>query len=111
MKEFAKSFYNSKKWERCREAYISERMRIDGGLCEECRERLGYIVHHTITLTEDNINDPNIALNHEYLSYECKSCHDKHEGHGVNNKREALLVMFDEEGQPVPLPPEIKSQN
>lgn len=108
MKEFAKAFYKGRAWKLCRKSYIEKRRMIDGGLCEECKERLGYIVHHTILLTEDNINDPGIALNHDYLSYECKLCHDKHEGHGVNNKGEGLLVMFDEDGQPVPLPTENK---
>ena len=109
MKPFAKSFYKSKAWKQCRESYISERIGIDGGLCEVCKKRLGYIVHHKITLTESNINNPVISLNHEHLSYECKSCHDEHEGHGVKNKSQGLLVVFDENGQPVPLPPKTES--
>ncbi len=60
-KEFAKAFYNSKKWKQCRAAYIAHRQAIDGGLCESCHEAPGYIVHHKIELTPDNINDPDIA--------------------------------------------------
>ena len=61
-KEFAKAFYNSKRWKDCRRAYIAKRIAIDGGMCETCHEVPGYIVHHKIELTPDNINDPDIAL-------------------------------------------------
>lgn len=61
---FAKKFYNSKAWKSCRAAYIAERVAIDGGLCETCGLVPGLIVHHTVWLTEDNVNDPDIALNH-----------------------------------------------
>lgn len=108
-KEWAKSFYNSKQWERCRESYRQKRIRIDGGICEVCRKNLGYIVHHKITLTPENITNPEVSLNHELLSYECKECHDEHEGHGVGRKGTGLLVSFDKNGQPVPVPP--KKQN
>lgn len=70
-----------------------------------CHDKPGYIVHHKITLTPDNINNPDIALNHDLLSYECKDCHDKHEGHGIRNMGTDLLVDFDENGQPVPKSP------
>lgn len=102
-KEWAKQFYNSKKWDRCKASYKEMRIRIDGGLCEVCRENLGYMVHHKIMLTPENINNPEISLNHDYLSYECKKCHDQHEGHGVGQKGAGLLVMFDENGQPMPM--------
>ena len=104
-KVWAKSFYKSKAWQRCRESYIAERIMIDGGLCEVCHNNLGYIVHHRTHLTPDNINNPEIALKHDNLSYECKECHDKHEGHGIGNKGMRLLVIFNADGQPVPLPP------
>lgn len=100
-REFAKAFYNSKKWKRCRESYIAQRTMIDGGLCEECHKELGYILHHKITLTSDNISDPEIALNHNNLMYVCKDCHDEYEGHGVGHSKVKLLVKFDEYGQPV----------
>lgn len=109
-KEWAKAFYNSDKWQQCRKSYIAERMLIDGGMCEICHENLGYIVHHKRHLTSVNINDPDIALNHNNLSYECKDCHDKHEGHGIGRRGNGLLVRFDREGQPVPLPPENKTR-
>ena len=70
------------------------------GLCESClkkgRIRPGKIVHHTIYLTPENINDPNVSLNWEYLRYDCQDCHniEHHEKHSVL----ADGLMFDELG-------------
>ena len=103
-KPWARPFLHSKPWLTCRAGYIQERIRIDGGLCEICRTNLGYIVHHKILLTPDNINDPDIALNWEHLSYECKACHDQHEGHGVGS-RTTLVCIFDDDGNPIGIDP------
>ena len=99
--DFAKEFYHSRRWRRCRAAYIAERIKIDGGLCEICQERQGYIVHHKIMLTQENISNPCIALNHDHLAYVCKPCHDLEEGHGVRRK-DLPLLRFDERGDPIP---------
>ena len=101
-KEWAKAFYNSKRWTRCRDAYISKRIATDGGLCEECREKPGYIVHHKIMLTQTNISNPDISLNEDNLEYVCKDCHDLFEGHGLN-KGIRPLCRFDADGQPISL--------
>lgn len=98
--EFAKPFYNSRKWRKCREAYIEHRRAIDGGLCETCQSELGYIVHHKIVLTPDNINDDTVTLAFEHLEYDCKNCHDTFDGHGLNKAAKPLCV-FDETGQPI----------
>ena len=100
MKDFAKAFYQSRQWKDCRAAYIAARIQIDGGMCEVCHENPGYIVHHKTKLTPENIHDPSVALNPDLLSYECKACHDAHEGHGLN-KAKPLRCAFDAEGQPV----------
>ena len=101
VKDWAKSFYTSKKWCACRASYISTRMATDGGLCEVCGREQGYIVHHIVPLNETNISDPLIALNHENLRYECKQCHDDEEGHYLDAKGvKRLVCMFDENGQP-----------
>ena len=76
-KEFAKAFYNSKQWKRCRAAYIAHRVLIDGGMCESCHDEPGYIVHHKTELTPDNINDPDITLSFRNLKYDCHVCHQK----------------------------------
>lgn len=102
-KEWAKYFYNSKRWKRCKDAYIANRILIDGGACEECGRQQGLIVHHEVILTPDNISIPDISLNHERMKYVCKSCHDKYEGHGVGHKKAEPLCMFDESGQPISL--------
>ena len=101
-KEFAKKFYSSKAWLKCRELYIQNRIQIDGGMCETCRERLGYIVHHKVKLTPQNINNPEIALNHKLLKYDCKPCHDEEhykDMHGTERKEPRCV--FDPDGQPM----------
>jgi hypothetical protein len=100
MKPWAKKFYKSAQWQDCRDSYIAERKATDGGLCEVCHDQPGYIVHHKIMLTPGNIDNPDIALNWGNLSYECKACHDLHEGHGVLNVTPACCA-FDIEGNPV----------
>lgn len=101
-KEFAREFYDSGQWRKCRKAFISERISIDGGLCQRCHERLGYMVHHTIMLTPDNISNPDISLNHDLLEYVCKACHDREEGHFLYRKKKRQgRCIFDEKGNPI----------
>lgn len=102
-KEWAKAFYKSAKWIKCRNSYIKQRVQTDGGACEECKEQQGYIVHHEVLLTPDNINDPAVSLNHANMKYVCKDCHDAYEGHGVGHRKEKPLCIFDESGQPISL--------
>ncbi len=90
VKEWAKSFYKSKAWRDCRDAYFIYRH----GLCERCG-RPGLIVHHRIYLTPQNINDPNVTLSFENLELLCSSCHNN-EHHSTDATAEGLL--FDENG-------------
>lgn len=94
---FAEAFYKSTRWRKCRAAFIADRMRIDGGLCQMCRDEPGYIVHHKVWLTPQNIDDPDVALNPANFLYVCDGCHNKIENDGGN------LYYFDEQGQPQPL--------
>lgn len=96
-KEFAKSFYNSKIWKECRESYISKVF----GQCEICGEP-GYILHHKIELTPENINDPTITLNHSNLQYLCLDCHNKI--HGIDTEVTREGVCFNEYGEVVVCP-------
>ncbi|QEK12590.1 HNH endonuclease [Crassaminicella thermophila] len=96
-KEFAKAFYKSKAWKKCREAYIKSVY----GLCERCGKP-GYIVHHKILLTYQNINDPDITLNWENLEYLCQNCHNQEHHRNCKATREGL--MFDGEGNLVQSP-------
>lgn len=76
-KEFAKPFYKSAKWRKCRQSFIAHRISEDGGLCEICHDKTGLIIHHKEKLTPDNIDDPDIALNFDNLMYVCLDCHNK----------------------------------
>ena len=101
-KEFSKSFYRSKKWKSCRDSYIAKRIMIDGGLCERCHEEPGYILHHKVTLTEYNISDPDISLNHCRLEYLCKKCHDLEHYDDIHPRNGKRTAIFDAYGQMIP---------
>jgi uncharacterized protein YlaI len=75
-REFAKEFYNSKAWHKTKNAFIKSRIATDGGMCQECHDRPGVIVHHRHWLTPSNINDPDITLSWSNLEYVCHNCHD-----------------------------------
>lgn len=95
MKPWTENFYTHAAWRQCRESFIAERIGIDGGLCQRCRQRLGYIVHHRIELTPENIRNQDISLNHANLEYLCHECHnEEHEVFQPADRR----VMFDEDG-------------
>lgn len=68
----AKGFYKSSAWQKCRQSYIYS----VHGLCEHC-EGPGYIVDHIIEINIENVNDPDITLNHDNLQYLCTPCHNK----------------------------------
>ena len=95
MKDWAERFYKGSAWQKCRESFISGRIGIDGGMCQRCRQRLGYIVHHRIELTPENIGDAGIALNHGNLEYLCFECHNRE--HDVFQPA-ARKVLFDDDG-------------
>lgn len=94
-RDFAKSFYKSAAWQRCRDGFIAYRRSIDGGVCQRCHDQPGYIVHHKIYLSPANLRNPQIALNFDNLEFVCLDCHNlEHQG----GKR--LLCGFDENGRP-----------
>jgi 5-methylcytosine-specific restriction endonuclease McrA len=98
-KEWAKSFYKSKEWQECREAYIAE----VNGLCERCLENgkvnPGKIVHHIEYLTPDNINDPEITLNFDNLEYLCLDCHNEEHGVGASAEVVRQGLKFNKHGE------------
>ena len=75
MKEFARAFYKSAAWKKCRAGYA----KAAGGLCERCLERglcePGEIVHHKTELTPDNIHNPAVTLSWDNLQLVCRNCH------------------------------------
>lgn len=76
-KEFAKAFYRSSKWKKCRRDYITR----CAGLCEMCLQdgiiKHGDELHHKIHLTPDNITNPDITLNEKNLIFLCREHHQK----------------------------------
>ena len=90
MQPWARWFYKSAAWRRCRDAYYKARF----GLCERCGGP-GKIVHHRIYLTPQNIHDPDVTLNWENLELLCQTCHNaEHASYGVT----AEGLAFDENG-------------
>lgn len=99
-KEYARSFYKSIEWRRCREGYI----KAVSGLCERCLSKgklvPGKILHHIKYITPENINDPYITLNWDNLEYVCQDCHNI-EHHGTDTEIRDD-VMFDTDGNLIP---------
>jgi 5-methylcytosine-specific restriction protein A len=100
-RKFSRSFYDSPAWRKCRKAFISKRISIDGGMCEICHDVPGYIVDHIKEITPDNINDTGITLSWSNLQYLCLNCHNKKT---FGNKDEQRYY-FDEDGMVRELPP------
>ena len=90
MQEWAKRFYKSLAWRRCRDAYFIAKH----GLCERCGGP-GKIVHHKVYLTPQNIDNPAVSLNWDNLELLCQECHNK-EHH--RDRATAEGVRFDEDG-------------
>ena len=99
--QYARPFYDSLAWKRCRASYIQKRIKIDGGLCEACHLRIGYIVHHKTMIDETNVNDVEVTLNHDNLQFVCKACHDRMENHFVRSSSTKVRYEFDQFGQPI----------
>ena len=93
MKEYAESFYKGAAWQRCRRGFIRNRQMIDGGMCQECGERPGVIVHHRVPITPETINDPYITLDWRNLEYVCHRCHD--EIHDRTSRLPAGMVRYE----------------
>lgn len=92
--EFAKGFYKSKEWQKCRSFVLMR----DRYLCVRC-EAPAEEVHHKIHLTPKNIGDANISLNPENLISLCKECHfEEHKADKARGIRKANgLVDCDDE--------------
>jgi len=75
-KVYAEKFYHSPIWKATRDSYIES----VHGLCQICLSKgkitTGYIVHHLIELTPENINNPEVSLNQDNLQYVCLNCHN-----------------------------------
>ncbi len=96
-RDFAKKFYASARWQRCRKAYGDSVFWV----CERCR-RQGTIVHHKKHLTPYNIDDSNLACGFDNLQLLCIDCHNAL--HGSANVLQNNLY-FNERGDIVERPP------
>lgn len=97
-KEYAKSFYNSAAWKKCKTSYIKSVY----GLCERCGKP-GYIVHHKKHISRNSINNPDITLNHDNLKYLCLDCHNAE--HEFNRQKKSATkdgYKFNNKGELVP---------
>ena len=84
-------FYASKAWRE-----LTYNLKIErGGKCERCGARplhfSSLIGHHKIELNNDNVDDPNIALNPNSIEIICHRCHDK-EHYRFGNKQNVYIV-------------------
>ena len=96
--DFAKQFYDSKRWKDCKRIFINQRIQEDGGLCQQCHELPGYIVHHKILLTPENIQNAEISLNTDNLEFVCNNCHNKIH---LVERYDLNISGFDKFGQPI----------
>ena len=101
MKEWAKSFYKSKAWKKCRASFLASKFYI----CERCNEA-AIIAHHIIYLTPENINNTSITLSWDNLEALCKDCHNKEH---MSKEVTSDECVFDVDGNLVLKSPPIKS--
>ena len=84
-------FYTSKTW---RDLSYSLKIKANGK-CNRCGETLldfGKLIgHHKKELTEDNVDNPEIALNPELIEIICHLCHNK-EHRRFGNKQNVYIV-------------------
>lgn len=96
-KDYAKSFYKSTAWEKCRDGYMASKHYI----CERCGG-VAVICHHRKHITPFNISNPNITLNWDNLEALCQTCHnEEHRSKGATAKG----LMFTADGDIVKRPP------
>lgn len=70
--EYAKVFYNSSKWIKCKDGFMKSKHYI----CERCGG-IAKICHHKKYITPVNIDDMTITLNWDNLEALCQDCHNK----------------------------------
>lgn len=91
------TFYKSKEWEKLLKIIKMERVNDDGQIiCWHCGKPIvrayDCIGHHTIFLTEDNVNDAEVSLNPSLIQLVHHRCHNKIHNKLGYTKREVFLV-------------------
>lgn len=88
------SFYNSRAWHKCKEAYLSK----VNHLCERCLENGIYepavIVHHRVHLTEENYGNAELMFGFDNLEALCLAHHNEEH---FGKKRERRWKFIDGE--------------
>lgn len=74
-------FYKSAQWENFRRAIINERTNENGDvICAHCGRPIvrayDMILHHTVELTKDNVNDYAVSLNPDLIELVHHKCHN-----------------------------------
>lgn len=89
-------FYASKQWRGLREWLIVERH----GVCDHCGKDFStdtsqLIAHHKEHLTDDNLKDPNVALDPQNIEILCAHCHAlEHREKGFIKKRKQVFIVY-----------------
>lgn len=91
------TFYHSKEWERLLKQLRIDRLNNDGEIiCEYCGKPItrayDMIGHHKEFLTEENVNDIEISLNPENISFVHHRCHNFIHNKFGYKQREVFLV-------------------
>ena len=91
------TFYHSKQWQKLLEVIKMDRLTEDGQLiCWHCgkpiTDKYDCIGHHTIFLTEENVNDAEVSLNPELIQLVHHRCHNRIHNKLGHTKREIFLV-------------------
>lgn len=91
------NFYKSKQWQKLLEVIKIERLDSDGNIiCQYCNKpivnKYDCIGHHTIFLTEDNVNNADVSLNPDNIQLVHHRCHNKIHNKLGYTKREIFLI-------------------
>lgn len=91
------TFYSCKDWIKLLQVIKMERINEDGQIiCWHCGKpivnKYDCIGHHTIFLTEDNVNDTEISLNPDLIQLVHHRCHNKIHNKLGYTKKEIFLV-------------------
>lgn len=93
-----KRFYKSRAWRTLADNVKMEREDDQGFLkCEHCGrnilKRHQAIAHHTIELTEDNVDDANVSMDKNLIEIICHQCHNVlHDRFNNNVNKEVVIV-------------------
>lgn len=92
-------FYHSTAWKKARASFIQQK----NGICDVCGKR-GNLVHHIKPMNEENVDDPEIALNFDNYQLLCIECHNRIHGDidsGIADR--PTVVKFDKDGNAIVL--------